>query len=117
MTTDPDSRSSKPDDADEPGAFLRSHRRAVESTTRMPPSIMLGSSFALAVGLLAWGGHRWDEAHDSEPWGVLAGIALGFLYGGYEVWKISRTTRNIRSKGDEGKSEGGPTSPEDRSDP
>lgn len=57
----------------------------------MHPAMMMGSSFAVAMGLFAWLGHRWDEKTGREPLGVLLGVAVGFVYGGYEVWKLIRT--------------------------
>lgn len=56
----------------------------------MHPAMMLGSSFAVAMGLFAWLGHRWDEKSGRAPLGVLLGVSVGFLYGGYEVWKLIR---------------------------
>lgn len=68
--------------------LLNSHRQTVESTRGMSPAILLGSSFAIVMGIFAWVGHQWDENTGNAPWGVLAGVALGFAYGGYEVWKL-----------------------------
>ena len=84
------SESSDPSPPKRTGALLDLHRKTVESSTGMSSAVLLGSSFALAMGLFAWLGHRWDEKQGSAPWGVLAGVGLGFLYGGYEVWKITR---------------------------
>ena len=72
------------------GPLLKVHRTTVESTQGMTPAVLLGSSFALAMGGFAWLGHRWDEKTGNEPWGVLTGVFVGFLYGGYEVWKVIR---------------------------
>lgn len=57
----------------------------------MHPAVMMGSSFAVAMGLFAWLGHRWDEKTGREPLGVLLGVGVGFIYGAYEVWKLTRT--------------------------
>ncbi|MGA0333871.1 MAG: AtpZ/AtpI family protein [Kiritimatiellia bacterium] len=78
------------DEPKEPGPLLSIHRKTVESTQGMSPAILLGSSFALAMGIFAWLGHRWDEKTGRAPLGVLCGVSLGFLYGGYEVWKVIR---------------------------
>lgn len=56
----------------------------------MHPAMMLGSSFAVAMGIFAWAGHRWDEKTGRAPLGVLLGVSVAFLYGGYEVWKLIR---------------------------
>lgn len=67
----------------------------------MHPAVMMGSSFAVAMGLFAWLGHRWDEKSGREPLGVLLGVAAGFLYGGYEVWKLTRTPVKEPSAGNQ----------------
>lgn len=79
-----------PPKAKKSGVLLQTHRNTVESTKGMSPAVLLGSSFAIAMGIFAWLGHAWDEKHGSEPWGVLAGVGLGFVYGAYEVWKVTR---------------------------
>lgn len=72
-----------------PNRLVRTHRE-VNAAGRMHPAVMMGSSFAVAMGLFAWLGHRWDEKTGWEPLGVLLGVSVGFLYGGYEVWKLTR---------------------------
>jgi len=52
--------------------------------------MLLGSSFAVATGGLGWLGHLGDVKYDTEPWLALLGISIGFVYGGYEVWKLTR---------------------------
>ena len=79
-----------PEKKDKVGLLLKNHRNTVASTKNMSPAILMGSTFAVAMGLFAWLGHRWDLKHDSEPLGVLAGVFLGFVYGAYEVWKVTR---------------------------
>ncbi|MEX2586825.1 MAG: AtpZ/AtpI family protein, partial [Actinomycetota bacterium] len=82
--------SPQPEKKKKQGLFLRSHRTTVNSTKGMSPAILLGSSFAIAMGIFSWLGHRWDEKTGNAPWGVLAGVTAGFAYGGYEVWKLVR---------------------------
>lgn len=77
------------DKSDPPGRLLQAHR-SLNEAGRMHPAVMMGSSFAVAMGLFAWLGHRWDEKTGREPLGVLIGVGVGFLYGGYEVWKLTR---------------------------
>jgi len=72
------------------GLWLNTHRTTVESTKGMSPAIMLGSSFALVMGIFGWLGHQWDEKTGYEPLGALIGVGLAFLYGAYEVWKLTR---------------------------
>lgn len=94
-----------------PGVFLQTHRQTVASTKGMSPAVLMGSSFALAMGGFAWLGIKWDAKHGSEPWGVLVGVGMGFLYGAYEVWKVTRSGP-VSTKSAEGKSEV-PRSPEE----
>jgi F0F1-type ATP synthase assembly protein I len=80
-----------PESDDKAGLLLQTHRKTVESTQGMSPAVLMGSSFALAMGGFAWLGMKWDAKHHSEPWGVLFGVCMGFVYGGYEVWKVTRS--------------------------
>ena len=73
--------------------MLKSHRALVNSTRGSSSAMFLGSSFALATGVLGWGGHMLDLKMNSEPWVTLLGICIAFLYGGYEVWKLSRKSQ------------------------
>jgi len=82
-----------PDSPTPPSPLLKSHRSLVSSTRGMSTGILLGSGFAVAVGGLGWLGHRADLKYGTEPWWTLAGAGLGLLYGAYEVWKLTRTTR------------------------
>lgn len=79
-----------PEKEEKPAFLLHQHRKTVEWTRGTSPAVLLGSSFAFAMGLFAWLGMKWDEKHASEPWGVLTGVFFGFLYGAYEVWKVVR---------------------------
>jgi F0F1-type ATP synthase assembly protein I len=90
------------------GLFLSNHRKTVESTQGISPAILLGSSFAIAVGIFAWLGHRWDEKTGNAPWGVLAGISLGFAYGGYEVWKLVRMSEQNAKQAEQEQAESEP---------
>ena len=78
-------------DPQPPNRLIQTHRNLNEAG-RMHPGVMMGSSFAVAMGLFAWLGHRWDEKTGREPLGVLLGVGLGFVYGTYEVWKLIRPT-------------------------
>jgi hypothetical protein len=73
-----------------PSTLLKSHRALVSSTRGTSSALFLGSSFAFATGLLGWGGHVADVKYGTEPWLSVLGVFLGFLYGGVEVWKVSR---------------------------
>ena len=101
-----DNKSTDSKDSSKSGVWLDLHRKTVESSTGMSPAILLGSSFALAMGLFAWVGHQYDERHGTEPLGTLVGVAAGMLYGAYEVWKVTRTpTSSTESPDDDGDSD------------
>jgi F0F1-type ATP synthase assembly protein I len=101
----------------EPDPLLRLHRDLVSSTTRVSPAVMFGSSFAVAMGLFAWLGHSYDEKHGTAPLGVLLGVCLGFGYGGYEVWKVTRSAKPAATPDAEPKGQGGYSSLKSGGDP
>ena len=72
--------------------YLKVHREMVRETAQVSPAIMLGSSFAVAMGLFAWLGMKFDAKNGTEPWGVLVGVGFGLTYGAYEVWKLVRSS-------------------------
>jgi len=76
----------------EPNKLLKSHRSVVASTRGMSTGMFLGSSFAVATGGLGWLGHLADGRLGTDPWLAVGGVFLGFLYGGVEVWKLTRET-------------------------
>ncbi len=96
-----------PENHENAGALLNSHRQTVESTRGMSPAILLGSSFAIVMGIFAWLGHRWDEKTGNAPWGVLVGVALGFAYGAYEVWKLVKFSDQAAKSNESKKNESG----------
>jgi F0F1-type ATP synthase assembly protein I len=53
----------------------------------------MGTQFAVAIGLFVFAGIKFDDVYGSSPWGVLGGVALAFVYGIYEVWKLLRKMR------------------------
>ncbi len=73
-----------------PNRYLKVHRDVVHQTSQVSPAIMLGSSFAVAMGLFTWLGMKFDAKNGTEPWGVLVGLSFGLCYGAYEVWKLVR---------------------------
>lgn len=93
--SDPETKEKKP------GPLLRAHRDTVRTSTGMSPAILLGSGFALAMGLFAWLGHQWDERNQTAPWGVLTGVALGLAYGVYEVWKLVKMAEQTETRENE----------------
>ena len=79
------------------------------------PALAFGTSFAAAMGLCAYGGYKLDQKLGTQDRWVLIGVLVGFLYGGYELWKIVRLNEEqekveTHSSGP-GKGEGGPTEP------
>ncbi|MDA0989566.1 MAG: AtpZ/AtpI family protein [Verrucomicrobia bacterium] len=56
------------------------------------PAIHLGLNFAVAMGFFSYLGYWLDEKHQTSPWWILCGVFLALIYGGYEVWKLTRTS-------------------------
>jgi len=65
------------------------------------PAIGFGSVFAGGMAFFALGGWWLDGKFGTEPWLVLCGVFLGFLFGAYELWKIIRWM-NRKSESGEG---------------
>jgi len=80
--------------------FVKTHRSVVTSTRGMSTGILLGSSFAVATGGFGWLGHQGDLRYDTEPWMAVGGVCLGFLYGGYEIWKLTREPIEASEEGE-----------------
>ncbi len=53
----------------------------------------LGLQFAATIGVLALGGHWLDGWLGSDPWGLIAGVFLGFALGLYSMTKKLPSTR------------------------
>jgi hypothetical protein len=70
--------------------LIHTHRSLVASTRGMSTGMLLGSGFAVATGGLGWLGHLGDVKYNTHPWLAVGGVCLGFLYGGVEVWKLTR---------------------------
>jgi len=51
----------------------------------------LGLNFATAMAVLSYIGYRIDRRRGGGTAFTLAGIFLGLIYGGYEVWKMVRS--------------------------
>lgn len=75
-------------DDKQPNSFLKVHRKSVQMTTGN--AVGLGSSFALAMGLLAFGGYKLDDKLGSSPLFLLVGLFLGLTYGFWEVLKVAK---------------------------
>ena len=70
---------------------LDAHRKIVEDTKRANPAVSFGVNFAAGMGLFAFLGWKLDQRRGPDALGfTLAGVVLGFIYGGYELWKIVR---------------------------
>jgi uncharacterized membrane protein YkvI len=54
------------------------------------PALHFGLNFAVAMALFSFAGHKLDQRKGHGSAFTLAGIFLGLMYGGYEVWKLTR---------------------------
>ena len=67
-------------------------------------AIALGTNMAAGMAVFSFLGYwidKWRGGSGAGPW-TLAGMFLGLLYGGYEVWKVVR----LLDKGAPGKDPG-----------
>ena len=81
------------------------HRKVVKDGKEQSSAMSFGINFAVGMGLFVYLGWKLDRRRGGDAIaGTLAGVALGFAYGAYEVWKI------VRSQA------GGDSSPETKSD-
>lgn len=60
------------------------------SDSRPAPAVHFGLNFAVAMALFSFAGHKLDQRKGHGSAFTLAGIFLGLMYGGYEVWKLAR---------------------------
>ena len=47
-----------------------------------------GIQMAASFGIFTYLGIKADERWNSSPWGLLGCLALAFIYGAYEIWKM-----------------------------
>jgi len=52
------------------------------------PGVGFGSNLAVGLALCCYIGYKADLRFDSYPIGLLVGMVIGFIYGGYELWKL-----------------------------
>jgi hypothetical protein len=74
---------------DQPGE--NSKKRGRFARGPLPPAVGLGLDIAVGFAALAFGGYWMDQRAGlgGIRW-TLAGAGLGFLFAGYEVWKVVR---------------------------
>ena len=74
------------------------------------PFVGFGAQFAVTLGLLIWGGLWLDRRFETEPWGLLAGLAIGIASGVALFVKLlaEAGARSRRSRKEAGPSPGEP---------
>ena len=65
---------------------LRLQRKPPSSTAQA--ALGLGYQLMAAFMIFAGSGYYLDKKYDTSHLYTLIGVALAFLYGGYEVWKL-----------------------------
>ncbi|MCB0275585.1 MAG: AtpZ/AtpI family protein [Calditrichaeota bacterium] len=55
------------------------------------PYLALGWQFLASMGLLGFLGHWADLHYQTAPWGLFAGVVVGFAIGFYNVFRIILT--------------------------
>ena len=72
--------------------------------SQMHPAVGFGSVFAGGMAFFALGGAWLDRKYGTEPWFLLAGVFMGFIFAGYELWKILRwMNREDKGEGNDAK--------------
>ena len=67
-------------------------------------ALSLGFDIAAGVGVFAFGGYWLDQKRGGGVRWTLVGMCLGFVYAGYEIWRVLRGLEHQDSppKADEG---------------
>lgn len=63
---------------------------APEGRSELGQAIMLGTNFAVGMALFSFVGWYIDQKRGGGLLFTFFGMAMGLLYGGYEVWKVVR---------------------------
>ncbi|MCM8528097.1 MAG: AtpZ/AtpI family protein [Lentisphaeraceae bacterium] len=80
---------------------MNSNKNPFDKDPFLASAMGLGTQFAVAIGLFAYGGVLLDRKFESSPWGLLSGLLLAFVYGVYEVWKVLRLNKIKADKKDD----------------
>jgi hypothetical protein len=64
-----------------------------ETRRRAGPALAFGTSFAAGFAACSIGGNWIGRTLGKETPFTLAGILLGFIYGGYELWKLVKRSK------------------------
>ena len=64
-----------------------------ETRRRAGPALSFGTSFAAGFAACSIGGNWIGRRLGKETLFTLAGILLGFIYGGYELWKLVKRSK------------------------
>ena len=64
-----------------------------ETRRRAAPALAFGTSFAAGFAVCSIGGNWIGRRLGKETLFTLAGILLGFIYGGYELWKLVKRSK------------------------
>ena len=60
-------------------------------TQKAGQAIALGTNLAVGVGLFTFLGYYADSKRGGGIFWTMCGVALGLVYGAYEVWKVVMT--------------------------
>jgi F0F1-type ATP synthase assembly protein I len=70
------------------GLLSRKDKIAQAERRKANGALGFGTSFAAGMAVFSLGGHWLDVKFDKEPLFTLAGVSLGFVFGGWELWKL-----------------------------
>jgi len=80
----------------------KANKELMAERRRSNPAMGFGTAFAAGMLLFSLGGHWLDVRLDREPLFTLIGIFLGFVFGGWELYKLV-TSANQRIADEERK--------------
>jgi len=85
----------------------REEKKRPSEPRSLNPAVGFGTSFAGGMALFALGGHWLDVKFCKEPLFTLMGIGLGFVLGGWELWKLVVATNRRNSAEDQERASAG----------
>ena len=72
--------------------YLPKNLRSGPASRKYGPALALGTNMVAGMVLFVFIGHQIDKRTGGETW-TLAGLFIGMIFGGYEVWKVIRQFR------------------------
>lgn len=62
-------------------------------------AMTMGFGIAISLAVFVFGGVWLDEQFGSAPWWTMAGLAVGLISAGYQLWELVLASRPDRENG------------------